>query len=414
MITPAYAPTATERVLPRMALDFTTASLDSRVTITRALNTATAINSSGYIATVNANLPRFDYDPTTLLCKGLLIEESRPNLAIDSSNLSTVSWTLLRALNTQPSGTSPDNTNSANLLVDTAVSGTHVAIQLFTKAASAIAYSASVYLKAGVRTKGEFRMSDQAGNGTRVIFDLTAGTVETPTLFGTGFTLGAASRVAMPNGWYRVILTTTSNTAVTLGLELYIALDNLSISYVGNGSGFYVWGAQVEAGAFATSYIPTTTTSLTRNADEVKMTGTNFSSWYNATEGALTVECVAPVVSATAWIAVLWDGTAANRMRFQYNSGTQFISVVSGATQVSLDVGTFTANTKSKICMAYKNNSYALAIDGGAAGTSPGSVPSVTEFLIGGAAGVYINGLISKINYYPQRLTNAEVVAFSK
>jgi hypothetical protein len=56
MITPAYSPTATERVLPRMALDFTTAVLDSRVTVTRALNTATAINSSGFVAIVNANL----------------------------------------------------------------------------------------------------------------------------------------------------------------------------------------------------------------------------------------------------------------------------------------------------------------------------------------------------------------------
>jgi hypothetical protein len=66
MITPAYSPTATERVLPRMALDFTTGVLDSRVTITRALNTATRVNSSGFVEIVNANLPRFDYDPATL------------------------------------------------------------------------------------------------------------------------------------------------------------------------------------------------------------------------------------------------------------------------------------------------------------------------------------------------------------
>ena len=75
MITPSFALTATERVLPRLALDFTTASLDPRVTFTRALNTATRINSSGLVETVNADTPRFDY---TLnpggACKGLLIE----------------------------------------------------------------------------------------------------------------------------------------------------------------------------------------------------------------------------------------------------------------------------------------------------------------------------------------------------
>ena len=84
MITPAYSPTATERVLPRMALDFTTGVLDPRVTVTRALNTATRVNSSGLVEIVNANLPRFDYDPVTLAPKGLLIEEARTNLFFQS------------------------------------------------------------------------------------------------------------------------------------------------------------------------------------------------------------------------------------------------------------------------------------------------------------------------------------------
>ena len=87
MITPAYAPTATERVLPRMALDFTTGVLDSRVTVARSLNTATRVNSSGLIEIVNANLPRFDYDPVTLAAKGLLIEELRTNLLVYSEQL---------------------------------------------------------------------------------------------------------------------------------------------------------------------------------------------------------------------------------------------------------------------------------------------------------------------------------------
>ena len=93
MITPSFALTATERVLPRMALDFTTATLDPRVTFTRTGDTATVTNSSGVITAINANLPRFDFDPTTLVCKGLLIEEARTNLLlnslIDGTSLST-------------------------------------------------------------------------------------------------------------------------------------------------------------------------------------------------------------------------------------------------------------------------------------------------------------------------------------
>lgn len=93
MITPAYAPTATERVFPRLALDFTTGVLDPRVTVTRALNTATRINSSGLIEVVNADLPQFDYDPVTLAPKGLLIEETRANLLLHSSGANESAWT---------------------------------------------------------------------------------------------------------------------------------------------------------------------------------------------------------------------------------------------------------------------------------------------------------------------------------
>jgi hypothetical protein len=98
MITPAYAPTATERVLPRLALDFTTAVADPRVATARAANTATRFNSSGIIEIVNADLPRFDFSPTALTCQGQLIEEARTNLflnsLIDGANLATQSVAL--------------------------------------------------------------------------------------------------------------------------------------------------------------------------------------------------------------------------------------------------------------------------------------------------------------------------------
>ena len=119
MITPAYSPTATERVLPRMALDFTTGILDPRVTVARALNTATRVNSSGFIETVNANLPRFDYDRSTLAPKGLLIETTRANLVLQSADVSQAAWAkvgtgvALAPVVTPNAGISPDGTNNA-------------------------------------------------------------------------------------------------------------------------------------------------------------------------------------------------------------------------------------------------------------------------------------------------------------
>jgi hypothetical protein len=102
MITPSFSLTSTERVLPSMALDFTTANLDSRVTFTRTGNTATVVNSSGNVVGINADLPRFDYDPIALTCKGLLIEESRTNLIPYSSDFNDASWTKQNANVSKP------------------------------------------------------------------------------------------------------------------------------------------------------------------------------------------------------------------------------------------------------------------------------------------------------------------------
>ena len=198
MISPSFYLTATERVLPRMALDFTTASLDPRITFTRAGNTATVTNSSGVIAEINADLPRFDYNPTTLVCNGLLIEESR-----------------------------------TNLLLNSLINGVSLVTQLVNT--TAVAHTLSFY-----------------GTGTIVLTGTSSATV-----VGTG---------AYPN---RRTLTFTPTAGV------------LTVTVTGT-----VQFAQLEVGAFATSYIPTAASQVTRTADVATMTGTNFSSWYNATQGS--------------------------------------------------------------------------------------------------------------------------------
>ena len=124
MITPSFSITATERVLPKLALDFTTASLDPRITFTRALNTATKVNSSGFIETVNADTPRFDYDPITKVCKGLLIEESRTNQALQSENLTTT-WTRTGVNAFGSPAASPANTNTAYAVIENTSGGGH-------------------------------------------------------------------------------------------------------------------------------------------------------------------------------------------------------------------------------------------------------------------------------------------------
>lgn len=415
MITPAYSPTATERVLPRLALDFTTGVLDPRVTVVRALNTATRYNSSGYIEIVNANLPRFDYDPATRTPKGLLIEESRINIALQSQDFNTASWTKSNLTISAGAVTSPDGTANAYKLEETSATGIHAVTQGPTMALSTT-YTLSVYAKAAERDWIALNIySGTASNWTW--FDVKNGAI------GSATNNPPRSIQAVGNGWYRCAITVTTAASGTPNIAIFVANANGSISYAGTtGSGIYPYGAQLEAGAFATSYIPTTTTSLTRNADQVAMTGTNFSDWYNSSEGSFTVQFDSAAVSATDtklyYALGASNGTASNLNGvYTYQAAAYGATVNGGAGQANISAGAVTVNTTQKVCYGYKVNSFAASLNGAAANLDgSGSIPTVDRLSIGALYGStnVLNGHVAKLAFYPQRLTNAEVRAFSK
>jgi len=416
MITPSFSLTATERVLPRLALDFTTASLDSRVTFTRSGNTATVVNSLGLIQAVNADIPRFDFDPITKICKGLLIEESRTNLFPTSEDIN--SWTQTNgAVNPTPAA-SPDGTTNAYKFVEDTSTALHFLRLNVTF--SNQAYTSTVFVKAAGRTRFEFGgFAIGCGRG----FDLSNGTTFTNTLGLSEPT--SFSITNMGNGWYRCSITGTSPGGSS-SFRYYLN-NGTSASYTGNGTdGMYFWGGQVEAGAFATSYIPTVATSVTRNADVATMTGTNFSDWYNASEGAFVSEIQQSSTinngSTFRSIYVLLPASGSVSSTFTFvNFANQFQTIYtdSSATQASFAVGLNTG-TISKVATTYKVNSFAAAAQGNATSTDvSGTVPaSITQATLGNVASLSaagcLNGYIRKLFYYPQRLTNAEVQAFSK
>lgn len=399
MITPGYAITATERVLPRLALNFTTASLDPRVTITRALNTATRVNNSGLIETVNANLPRFDYDPVTLLPRGLLIEETRANLIGSSNAFTNATYWVVNGSPTVLDNqvVSPDGaTNAATFEVSGASNGFGV-------------YSASS-IAAGTYTCSLFFKRISGNIVVRLGFSTNSSTINISTLAIVNGTNSVGSVVPWGNGYYRFTVVVT--TASALALNIYS---------IGSNTGkMAIYGCQVEAGSFATSYIPTTAGTLTRNADAVVMTGTNFSSWYNNSEGTFVVSFQIPYATGITRRAIsVNDGTANNSIQVAVvNTNNQAYYEVrdSNVVQVSALSGSgFTVGIPIRSAFAYKINDFAYAAFGVAAGTdTSGTVPAVTQMEIGAHVGVAMNGWVSAINYYPSRLTNSEVSAFSK
>ena len=418
MITPSYLLTATERVLPKLALDFTTASLDNRVTFARTTgvsNPATYVNSSGLVTTATNNQPRFDYDPTALVCKGLLIEESRTNLCLQSSFFNTSPWTKTSGVTvstdvgqTNPTGSSGvdvianDGTNTFATIAQVISSSGNVTVSLFVKQSS----GDTVFLRligtdvggAG-QTQSVYRFNFSTATLTRVNYG-TATTTQT---------------IAYGNGWYRISLS-FSTTTVNQFL-IYAAYSSAATNSV------YVWGAQLEAGAFATSYIPTTTTALTRNADMATMTGTNFSDWFNASEGTFVASGQVPRVGGGGFgaFASVDDGTNSDAMELAMWDGSsdslRFTGYDNFTGQWSLSLGTYTVNTVATICGAYKVNSFLASANGGATQTDvSGTVPTVTIARIGASrsGSNYINGWVRSFNYYPFELTSAEVRAFSK
>jgi hypothetical protein len=417
MITPSFGLTATERVLPKLALDFTTASLDSRITFTRALNTATRVNSSGLIESVNADLPRFDYNPVTKVCKGLLIEESRVNLMPYSNDYSQTVWNKNRVTPSYDATVSPDGTQNADLFLETVDNGSHsISTNFGVTSTAGASHTISFFVKAAGRTKGRLLLS----NGTFSVqvgaeFDLSNGTIGSTTqTAGSGSTGLASSISAFDSGWYRVSVSAvldgvSTNIKGSLGFS-----DGSSFSYVGDVTkGMEIYGAQIEVGAFPTSYIPTEATTVTRNADVATMTGTNFSDWYNQTEGTLYCEG-SQVFGGCYWS--LDDGSNANRYFLFRNSTVRSMFRATKASSNILSLEQLQPESAGTIA-AYKNGSFGFTHNGVAPLTSAlaNDITGLDRLNIGRFPTSNVGvAHIRKIMYWPHRLTNAELQAFTK
>lgn len=405
---------------PSLNLDFANSkTVDPRITFTRA-STATRTNAKGLIESVASGAPRIDYDPVTGVCKGLLIEEARTNLLTYSEDFGNADWAKTFSTVTANSVTAPDGTLSADKLVvnDTISSTSAYLAQGVTKSATATTYTLSCYAKAA--EKGGLRVyirdSDNSANFANAAFNLITGAVSVAASTGGTFTAASATPATdCGNGWYRCTLKFTSGTETSLVIRP-IVLNSDGTAFTGNGTdGIYIWGAQLEAGAFPTSYIPTTTATATRAAELASMTGTNFSTWYRQDEGSLYGE-----VSRT-WtgvgdrvFAAISSGTANNTFDLYTTASNNFTIYMAsgGVVQASPAVANaFTATTPMRATGAYGVNS----VRGAAGGvlSSPDAlalVPVCNQLSIGSRAGSLTwNGCIRKLSYWPKRIADAEL-----
>jgi len=407
------------RLVPRLTLNFLAgAPLDSRITFTRS-TTATFVGSDGLIQSSAINAPRFDYDPVSLASRGLLIEEQRVNLVLYSEQFDNAAWTKTAATITANATTAPDGTLTADKITPDAGSAQHDILQT-ASITTGVTYTITVFAKKENYNFIQLTLSGLGSHGY-ANFNLNTGTIGS-----TGNSPAATSITAVGNGWYRCSISVVSQVTIAGGPYIAALPTDIAIrrpTFTGDGtSGIFIWGAQLEAGSFATSYIPTVASTVTRAADIAVMTGTNFSSWYNQSEGTVVVQASTQRTSGSA-VRVLQidDGTTDNRHSISFDGtspSTTFnaATIVGAVSQASFAL-LVTPLAVSKLAYAYKANDFAASANGGAVSTDvSGTVPSsLTAMRIGSLVGgiQQLNGHLSSITYYPTRLTNAQLQALT-
>lgn len=389
------------------------AQLEQRSAVTA--YTATTIqritNYIPVLETAASGVARFDHNPVTDESLGLLIEEQRTNLILQSEDLDTT-WTETRATLSLNSVVAPNGALTADRLIASADNNTHFSSQTFT--GTAASHTFTVYAKASGLNHVALRLFNGTSQVGLAYYNLSTGATGT-------VTAGTAAITSVGNGYYRCSLTATLAASASCTADIQLANADNTNSFIGNAfDGVTLWGTQVELGAFATSYIPTVASQVTRAADAASMTGTNFSSWYNQTEGTFFAQFT-PAVSnfgINRNIFMASDGTTANSVGVRYgSSGSQpSLSVITASTnQAILVTGAMIAGTSYKLAGAYKANDFAVSRDAGTVGTDiSGTVPVVTQAEIGMLAGTsFSTQTIKKLAYYPLRVTNAQLQALT-
>ena len=362
-----------------------------------------AVTSAAYYG------PRRDFDGATLACKGLLVEEQRVNIVLNSAAFDAASWAKLGSpvtTVTANNAISPDGTLNADKISQS----TDGISQSITGAVSTT-YTATVFVKPDVAARFLLYIAGGGVGGSDggVRFNALTGA-----FIGTvGAAVSSYSSSVLSNGWIRYSITfATGGADSTFDVVMqFLDASNSAVSQTG-----WLYGAQVEAGSFATSYIPTGAATATRNADVASVSTQAFP--YSATEGTVVANgSWNGSASAGALFAVISDGGNSNRMLLYANNSAadaQFTVFNGGTPQADIGgLGVTLAGEVFKAAAAYKANDFAAIGKSGSVSTDPsGTIPSVNILHLGSNLGTSnaLNGHIRQITYLPRRISNAELI----
>ena len=348
-------------------------------------STASRIGKNGFIESVGSNVPRLDYSDSS--CPSLLLEPQRINDLQRSQEFDNAYWTKYQTSVSANSYISPDGTLNSDKLIENNSNSIH-------QLGRAIGYNSGTTYTVSLFAKSSNRNLEIAAGNTntfpaKAIFDLSNGTV-------LSSTLGNSSIENYGNGWYRCIITATALATATTNINFGLT-NGSTLSYAGDGVSFIeLFGAMREQGSFPTSYIPTFGSDVTRSADIAGGTG-DLSDTFNSLEGVLYIKTSALSNDLSERRFGLSDGTSSNVIRIGYTSvSNRIIAVVyNGSNQAVMTYTSSDITQNSKIAVKYKQNDFALWVNGVERSTdTSGSVFSENtlnslDFNIGGGSHFY-------------------------
>jgi hypothetical protein len=349
--------------------DFTTGVLDSRFTFTRASTTATYINSSGNVQTASTNVPRFDHDPTTQAPRGLLVEGQATNLLNWSASFATTGGT----------NNNWADTNITRSTFGFDPTGVTTAITFSASAGNATIISSAAIGTSAART---FSVWLRRVSGT--------GDIQYTQNNGTNWTTQAITST-----WTRYSFTHTVD-------------HRVGIRIVTSGDLIEMWGAQLETGSGASSYIPTGASQATRVQDSLSCVSPNFAPWYQAATGTLLTDVTYTALSGNQSGIQFADATGAsetNRLAIRRNIA---IATRAGVTSAQFSP---TATGRAISAFAYANADYKFSQNGAsfslvAGGT--GNVPQNIDRLVAFTPGPEVPyGWVRRIKFWPTALPQA-------
>jgi hypothetical protein len=377
-------------------LDFAGSRIYGAAAFTDVLSISRA--STGYAKTGGGLLTSFATNTLRITDLGLLVEGARENLVVFSQSFATSAvWSPQNTTITDNVTAAPDGTTTASSIIADTSNNVHRPQQNCGAASSTAKYAYSCYLKANGYQYGLLVASRSGVSDYQLLIDLTGGTIlDAQATFGSPTGVSSGIEV-LANGWIRawIVQDVTSGDTIVHRVGVYNAATYTSGAWTGDGvNGIYAWGAQVEAGTFPSSYVPTTGGSTaTRAADSITITGAA-----QTIIAAAIASIIAQTGNAagTGFAANIVDSNGTNVLGFDATNHALASLVATLATSNTANRST----TDDKLGLAWDGTGRSLVLNGATVVTDASAqTPSSTQRL--GSA----NGTSNFIYSYVERLT---------